>query len=92
MRSVVLPGPRPQILPPAALTTTRNNAPQSYCNQAENATLAFDALRGKRMVRLTFPLIPLIFLLLQVSDTIIRKVPSLQPTQGRGAGSLRRFN
>lgn len=40
------------------------------------------------MVRLTFPLIPLIFLLLQVPDTVIRKVPSLQPSRGRRGGEL----
>lgn len=38
------------------------------------------------MVRLTFPLILLIFLLLQVPDTVIRKVPSLQPTRLLGGG------
>lgn len=38
-------------------------------------------LRGKRMARLTFPLIPLVFLLLQVPDTVIRKVPPPQPTR-----------
>lgn len=41
------------------------------------------------MVRLTFPLILLIFLLLQVPDTVIRKVPSLQPTRWLGGLAAR---
>lgn len=46
------------------------------------------------MVRLTFPLILLIFLLLQVPDTVTRKVPSLQPTRllaGGGGWQLAAF-